>query len=173
MVSAFDRVRNPQKIQEGRCSKFIAEGFIICRWQTGPRNPFPVSYFAISQIDRTGQPKKTDRTTASSLRYFYISSAWEAALMAVAINGAYKSINSGRESKREFSFTGPHISHDNRPRRTRPPATKLFTFMLPKALSAHNPMKASLRARSGRPSKLRKMAKIVAWVRHLPEIRFR
>ena len=24
MVSAFDRVRNPQKIQEGRCSKFIS-----------------------------------------------------------------------------------------------------------------------------------------------------
>ena len=41
MVSAFDRVRNPQKIQEGRCSKFITEGFIICRWPTGPRNPFP------------------------------------------------------------------------------------------------------------------------------------
>jgi len=40
-VSAFDRVRNPQKIQEGRCSKFITEGFIICRWPTGPRNPFP------------------------------------------------------------------------------------------------------------------------------------
>ena len=41
MVSAFDRVRNPQKIQEGRCSKFITEGFIICRWPTGPRNPPP------------------------------------------------------------------------------------------------------------------------------------
>ena len=43
MVTAFDRVRNPQKIQEGRCSKFITEGFIICRWPTGPRNPFPKS----------------------------------------------------------------------------------------------------------------------------------
>ena len=30
MVSAFDRVRNPQKIQEGRCSKFITEGFRTC-----------------------------------------------------------------------------------------------------------------------------------------------
>ena len=40
-MSAFDRVRNPQKIQEGRCSKFITEGFIICRWPTGPRNPPP------------------------------------------------------------------------------------------------------------------------------------
>ena len=34
-------MRNPQKIQEGRCSKFITEGFIICRWPTGPRNPPP------------------------------------------------------------------------------------------------------------------------------------
>ena len=42
-MSASGRVRNPQKIREGRCSKFITEGFVICGGQQvlGIRPPPP------------------------------------------------------------------------------------------------------------------------------------
>jgi hypothetical protein len=72
-----------------------------------------------------------------------------------------------------FDVTSPHLSQVIGPRRTPPPVTISFILMLPNALSMHNPTKASPRARSGRPSKARKMMKVVVWVRHFPERRLK
>ena len=47
MVSAFDRVRNPQKIQEGRCSKFITEYYIPTPY-TPPIHDYVARTFMLS-----------------------------------------------------------------------------------------------------------------------------